>query len=780
MSIGKLPRTIIELFGGRWQLPLAAVAAGMAALTLHRLMPVPPQPDFPGLLADVDYLITIGDLEAVGSAVGSLLAMQPPLPAEQQAILHDRMATALFTVEQTTADHDLQRVNKLLEHAAAARTLGVPVTSQRLYEEGLAQGWVGRNTAAVAGLREALQQDLPPRARRAAARQIVELLGHNPQVRREREETLAQLLNDETLPASYRWWALRTGVYEALADNEVAAAQQWLDRFGAPLETAELAGYREHLRAWVALRGSGPQEAEPLVRWVTDWLAEPAHDVHELDRFGHLASFHRCLVGELALALGRPEEALAAFAAAREIQVDVELTPPLTLGEARAHAAAGRHVEARDALRVGLRRLLPLRRYFEPAVVAAQRALRSFFDERRAAQDAANAVAYAVFAGALTDRDPLGALRDEDEPDLPAWPQVELALRFFKGDEARLSWLLWTFAELSNQAGRPVDVRRALTRFVHGRPDDARLPLALLRLGQACEAAGCPDDGLRWYARLMEAYPRLVEASQAKVLSAGARVALGEAHYPEAERILTELLVDGGVAPDSPIYRDGLLNLCELLYHGGRYADAIARLDDFLQLYPQDHERFRAWFTLADAQRRSACHMRAQAPGDASGAAVMATSRQRFQAAAEGYEQLLIALDQAEDQDEALQVYGRLAALYRADCLFELDEPDAQRAALSAYRGAAARYDGQPAALVARVQIANALLRQGEVAEAARAIEGARWLLRSIPPELFTARMGGDRAQWEQFLAAVSSADLFARAFTEAPQVVRLAAKERP
>ncbi len=780
MSIGKLPRTIIDLFAGRWQLPLAAVAAGLAALTLYRLMPLPPKPDFDELLAGVDFLISTGDLEQVNGAVGSLLAMQPPLPPEQQAVLHDRMADVLFGLEQTTVDHNAARVAQLLEHAEAARTLGIAPTPEREFEEGLAQSWIGRDTTALTGLRTALTRELSPRARRVAARQVVELLAHNPQVQRERRETLAQLLEDEVLPAGYLWWALRTGVQDALADNDLATARQWLERYGTRLETAELAGYLEHLRAWVALRGGGPQEAEPLVRWVADWLAEPERDLYELDPFGHLASFNQYLAGELQLALGDPHAALAAFAEAREMQIDVELTPLLALGETRAHAAIGQHAGARAVLRAGLRKLVPLRRYFEPTVAAAQQVLRSLFDERRAEQDALNALAYALLAGRLGGDDPAAALADEDGTELPIWPRIDPALRFLRGDEARLSWLIWTVADLYNQAGRPDDVRRALERFIRGRSDDARLPLALLRLGQACEAVGCPEDGLESYGRLMKEYPRLVEASKAKVLSAGARVALGEGHYAEAERILTELLVDGSVAPDSSTYRDGLLNLCELLYHEGRYADAIARLEDFLHLYPQDHERFRARFTLADAHRRSAYDLRAQPPNDASSAAVTATVRRRFQAAAEGYEQLLNALDGVEVEDEALRQYGRLATLYRADCLFELDEPDAQRAALAAYRGAAARYDGRPTALVARVQIANALLRQGDVAEAARAIEGARWLLRSIPPELFTARTGGDRAHWEQFLTAVSSADLFARAFAEAPAPVRLVAEERP
>ena len=65
------------------------------------------------------------------------------------------------------------------------------------------------------------------------------------------------------------------------------------------------------------------------------------------------------------------------------------------------------------------------------------------------------------------------------------------------------------------------------------------------------------------------------------------------------------------------------------------------------------------------------------------------------------------------------------------------------------------------------MQIANVLLRLGDVAEAARAIEGARWLLRSVPPDACTPFNGGTHDNWEQFLSTVAAADLLAAAFDD-------------
>jgi tetratricopeptide (TPR) repeat protein len=113
--------------------------------------------------------------------------------------------------------------------------------------------------------------------------------------------------------------------------------------------------------------------------------------------------------------------------------------------------------------------------------------------------------------------------------------------------------------------------------------------------------------------------------------------------------------------------------------------------------------------------------------------------------------------------DEATEVaYKRLALLYHGDCLFALNEPATLEEALVTYRRAAARYQGEPAALTAQVQIANVYLRQGKLTEAARAVERARWLLRNIPDAAFAECGDGlDRASWDRFLEVVRSSSLF-------------------
>jgi tetratricopeptide (TPR) repeat protein len=274
---------------------------------------------------------------------------------------------------------------------------------------------------------------------------------------------------------------------------------------------------------------------------------------------------------------------------------------------------------------------------------------------------------------------------------------------------------------------------------------------------------------LLWYGRLIDTYPRLIEAKRAKVLRAGVLVATGEGKEVEAESILSALLEDDDVAPESPVFHDALLALCELLYHQNRYGEAISRLGDFLTFYPDDEQRIRSRFMLADAYRRSAHAMLEVASGDGD-AGEAAEGRRRLRIAAELFAELIRDADaMPEPADHARSVYTRLALFYRGDCLFELNEPDTLQAALKTYRNAAARYAGEPSALTAHVQIANIHLQQGDIVEAARALEKAHWLLRTIPEEAFARADAGTHEEWERFLSIAASSHLFREVFVGPP-----------
>jgi tetratricopeptide (TPR) repeat protein len=170
---------------------------------------------------------------------------------------------------------------------------------------------------------------------------------------------------------------------------------------------------------------------------------------------------------------------------------------------------------------------------------------------------------------------------------------------------------------------------------------------------------------------------------------------------------------------------------------------------------------------LADAYRRSAYALREdESPGPL--AARPRVSHQRFEKAGQLLEALAADLGQAPIEEPARSIYERLALCYKADCLYELNEPATLAEALAVYRQVAARYQGEPTALTAQVQIANVYLRQGKLTEAARAVERARWLLANVPDHAFAEYAGAmDRASWDRFLGTVRSSHLLEHVFAE-------------
>jgi tetratricopeptide (TPR) repeat protein len=789
MSATRTFKQASELLAGRWQVPLALVAAVVASVTLYRLIPPAAPLDFDGLMAGAAALEQTEGVPAAADALAKLLEQESRLPSAQQAALHDRLAELRFRAEQGQAVHKVNAAREVLEHDRIATELGRTASPRVILRDARAAQWAGESEMAIAGFRAALGTELALADRRAALQALVELLEDRPEARDEQRQVITELLNEEGVSPAYLWWGLHRAIGDALDENDVARAHELLTQYGDKLKSSDLKGYLDYLTAYVALREGRPEEAAPLVRWVDDWLGSNTRSTRELDDFGHLPSLNRWLSGKTHLTSGELPEALADFEEALEYHPAPELRAIIQLGRGAALGALDRHAVALEAFRAAAvdgAALPPERRRATFEELA--RTVTEFAQRRQAQGDFDSALPYLGLAAETTpDEDPqrqeerfeqLGrtyqlAARAATDAETrrryheQAGHNLERAAALAKFEERRLAELLWSAADEYDSSGRIADTQRMLRQFVEGRSSHPDMPRALLQLGRTYEAGGELDEALAWYARVMAEYPRLEEAAHAKVLAAGVLVSKGPQHYADAEHLLGDLLTDGSVAPDAAVYRDALLALSELVYHQGRYGEAIGRLQDFLALYPDDPERIRERFTLGDAYRRSAYLLRDDASA-ATANVVTAESRQRFRRAVELYDELLGTLEGQDGADEEAQVYTRLAMLYRADCLFELNEPDSLRAAMAGYRATAARYETQPVALTAQVQVANVCLRLGELPEAARAVERARWLLRTMPAENFARSRGSDRAAWEHFLSLVASSDLFQVGLTSA------------
>jgi tetratricopeptide (TPR) repeat protein len=781
-----------KLLAGRWEVPLAITAVAVGAVGLYSLLPAPPAIDLDAVLADVRVLEKSGDRLAAIDAVANLLDVErdEPLGRDAQAVLHNRLAELVYELELAAPDHNTANVEMILEHTRRAAELGRALDVEDRLRSAYAQHWLDHEDVALDQFRRLLREDLTDAQRRGVIRELVTILQRRPEARLERRKMLDTLLADEAIPAAELWWALRRTIEDALDEGDSGRARALLAQHGDRLRTSDLKGYLEFLDACIMLHEGRPEAAAPIVRWVDDWLGSAPRVAGELDRYGHLPGLNRWLMGRVHLLEDRPQDALVAFEDALSYEPQPDLRIAASVGRGLALGALRRHAAALETFRDAVAALTRAPNFRRQAIAEFQDALIALFEAQEKLGEHAHALAYLELAAELTPADDtarrlelyerLGrgyrraaqAADDEDTArayHAQAGAALEQASKLIEFDEPRLATLVWDASQEYDQGGRIGAVRRLLTQFVDQRSDHPNLPEAMLQLGRAHEAFGELEEALTWYRRVLREYPRLAEASRAKLLSAETLLALGPEHYHDAEGLLAELLSSGEVTPEARVYRAALLRLCDLLYFEGRFAEAISRLEDFEALYPNATERRRAQFMRANAYRRSAVQLREDPPADAPPGQAAQASRARFRAAAALYAELLAELETVAAPDEAERLYARLALFYRADCLFELNEPQTLRVALAAYQNAAARYDGEPAALTAQVQIANIFLRLGEPAEAARAMERASWLLRSIPADAYDEFDGGRQEDWDRFVAVVLSSGLFKDVFGARP-----------
>ncbi len=790
----RLMRGLAGLFAGRWQVPVAILAIGVAAYALVSMRPPPKEIQFDALLADIRFLMEKEAYYDATNAAANLIEMTPELPAGQRAALHDVMAESIFLVEQKREAANLDNVKLLLEHQAQAQSLGFRPTARAALRAGQAHEWLRESNAAIEEYRLALERKpTSTEDRRRVLQSLVRLLDGRPWADEERRAAIDALLAEEGVSSAYVWWALQHALQEAFDRGEPARAREMLERHAERFKRSDLKGYHDFLWAWLEISEGQFESAAPRVDWVDEWLKTNSRLDPEMDRAGFLPAMNLWLRGRLHLAEYRPQEALGVLERVLTMTGQGTLFVDTTIDMARAEALLERHDSARRTIRDGLGRVSRDVATFEVAVPRSRRLMLELAEARRRLDDAENAVEYLAMALELTgsnDRvarlDLIERLGNEcrvaSEAAAVEAGRRQLLVRagdYFGqaaelcgDDEARRANMLWASAQAFEDGGAAGSSLRMLRAFVETVVNDPRVPPAIVQIGQGNAAAGRFEEAVQWYRRLISNFPRLDEQIvRARVLQADSLIMLGEAHYAEAEQTLNELLTDGRVGPQNQVYRDALVMLANLLYDQGRYADAIVRLEEALAFYPDDSARDELRFHLADAYRRSAHALREAQGATAASAAALQESEKRFEKAAELFATFPTrepgpAMEEFADVEGA---YAELALFHRGECLFSLNATESLAEALAVYRQAAALYQGRPAALSAQIQIVNILLRQGKATEAARAIERARWLLRSVPDELFAARGDGlDRAYWEKYLNAVSESHLFRGSFADA------------
>ena len=330
---------------------------------------------------------------------------------------------------------------------------------------------------------------------------------------------------------------------------------------------------------------------------------------------------------------------------------------------------------------------------------------------------------------------------------------------------------LWKGVELYDRSANLQSVMSALDLFVAERPEDALAPEALLRLGRAYQAAGLFDKAVAAYQRNQFRYPQSLAASKSAVPLAQAYVAKGPESYSKAEAVLRSVVEDNPLlTPDAEEFKQALFELAQLYYRTNRFEESVSRLEELTQRYPNDPRMGQLLFLMGDSYRKSASLLDVKlaiassdvkdpnAPIDS--AEATAAKRDRLTKARGLYDKVVdLYRNQTAPMSDTDKLYMKLAHFYRADCLYDLGSYDD---AIRMYDAAAFRYQEDPSALAAYVQIVNSYCALGRVEEAKTANERAKWLLRRMPQESFTdGSFSMPKAYWEQWLKWTSASGMW-------------------
>ncbi|MFG0257334.1 MAG: tetratricopeptide repeat protein [Phycisphaerales bacterium JB043] len=504
------------------------------------------------------------------------------------------------------------------------------------------------------------------------------------------------------------------------------------------------------------------------------------------------------LQGVIAHTTGRTDEARDVYATALSDYPNATHAPEAALGLAEVEAYLGNIPNAINAYE------LLLEQYDDPRVdaqliVPRDRASSSMLErqrERILVEDFEGALRFAtlaetVYAGADTPGDVLQAVagshrliadRILSDAGVQADPRNILVLDPVARSQARAHYTsageyflrharrvilaedeffgdsLWQAGDCYDLAGDREKAIEIFSEFSTGRPNDPRQPEAMFRLAQAHQALGAFSTAARFYEELIDTHPRTPAAAAAHVQVAKCYLLDDDsANDPNAEQLLASILEGVQLTPDAIEFRMALFELGRIYLSQGKHDEAIAKLREAVQRYPDDPETNQIRFTLADAYRRSATDLEELALTGLPSSRIREIDRQRrsrLVLAKDLYDQVRQHIESItlRDLNELESTTLRNSYFYRADCAFDLGEFDI---AIRLYDAAAQRYSQDPASLVAMMQIVQCYLELERWAEARTANERAKRRLAELPDEVLDdPGMPLDRRHWERWLEA--------------------------
>ncbi len=334
--------------------------------------------------------------------------------------------------------------------------------------------------------------------------------------------------------------------------------------------------------------------------------------------------------------------------------------------------------------------------------------------------------------------------------DFETLSELRFATREFPED-------LWRAADNYYRGQSYTHAASVLEKYLHHEARARKAP-ALLRLGQSLVATNQPEKAIAAFEECIEMHPDAGAVYQARLDCVRAYRQLGNNKKAE-EVLLTNLRLEQ-LQPSSSEWRDSLFALGELLHDLGRFDESIKKLDEAVLRYPNNPQSTLARYTIARSY-----HNAAEAPAERIRVAKTENERQKnrkfrdqnLELALKNYliVQRTISSEIGHGSDgELRRTLLRNCYMMQGSVLFELKRYEEAR---KAYSNVSTLYQNEPFVLESFVHIANCWSRLSQPVKARGAIEQAKLMLGTLPPETdFKVATNFDRQQWDLLLDEMS------------------------
>ena len=764
-----------------WQLPLLLLSFSLFGYAAYLF--IDPQP---GLTIDQRIELARKDLDnerppAALEVLNKILTTEKLKP-EDEGRIHIMLAESLDMAQKQAKISIPANYNRIIEQTQLAMSQGVQPDFKIYKRLGESYEALNKPTFALDAWKKAMQLD--PEKTLAIQRKVIDLqLAQDDPT--PAEATIEDYLKNKSISNAEKAWAIGEKAQLQIDAGKFMEARSLLNS-ALTLEIDQVAmGTLNYRLGYCAYKLGDPSEAERFLRVARDQLQSK----HPLDAEACV------LLGKICRDRNDPQEAAAFFEEVLTDHPESRPEPIARLGRGLCRImlkqddagltdlhdvtsellAKPARAKFKDEIIAGLRQagdllngrenyqgsleVLTYEQSLDPDPGAAFFARLANVYEKRADQTEAS-VALATPADRIKLAQQLRDLRTKSGDAYIAYSR-KLTL----ADDKGYGDALWKGIELYDKSGNTASVVTALELFVAERPGDALTPDALVRLGRAYQAAGLFDKAIAAFQKNQLEYPQSLAASRSAVPLAEAYIAKGPGFYPKAENVLLSVVNNNPLlTPESEEFRQAVFELGQLYYRTNRFEEAGSRLTEFVGRYPDDPRMGQLLFLQADSYRKSAQVLNQRitaatqpASADASGknvgvdlAEAAAERKDRLLKAKGLYDRVVEMYKDKEPTDDTEKLYLKLSHFYRADCLYDLGQ---YADAIPLYDAAAFRYQEDPSALAAYVQIVNAYCALGKIEDAKTANERAKWLLRRIPPEAFNdGTFSMPKEYWEQWL----------------------------